>query len=329
MHLLQTVPVEPAFPPPGSPYRRFRIPGVVPLPSGGALLYYECRAGDSDWAATDLCMRRVFPDGTVGPRVLLAAGEGGTANNPVMIAEGGTAHFLYCLNYRRVFCRRSADGGGTWTPPVELTAQIEASLNGFFFSCIAVGPGHGLRLASGRLIAPVWMAYDRSDPHAHRPSVLSALYSDDGGARWRMGAVADPPGLKNPSESCLAELPDGSLLMNARNENPDRRRRLLLSADGGVSWSAPRTAENLPDPVCCAGLCRDGDTLLFTNCANEKARRDLTLKRLTPEGEILEALTVSQVGGYSDLCLLPGGRALVFFERDRALRLSFVALTET
>ena len=327
MRLINTVKIE-STPPAaesGKQYARCRIPGIVALADGVALIYYECRASDSDWAAIDIGMRRVAADGTVGKRVILADGRGRyTLNNPVMIADGDRIHFLFCENYRRVFYRRSDDCGDTWSEAQEITDQVGRALDGMFWNVIAVGPCHGVRLTSGRLIVPVWIAYNRDDPLAHHPSVISSLYSDDGGESWNLGEIVDTPELTDPSETCIAQLPDGRVLINIRNENADRRRRTMTSRDGGLRWTPPKIENDLPDPVCCAGICRCGENLLFTNCENEEHRTDLTAKLLSPEGEILDRLRVSDVGGYSDVCCLPDGKAYVFYERDRELCLSVI-----
>lgn len=309
----------------GADYFRCRIPGIVALENGDALLCCECRLSDSDWDAAAIGMRRVSPDGTVGSRMILA--RGAAVNNPVMIADGETVHFLHCTAYRRIFYRRSLDCGRTWSNPKEITAQLDACLNGYFFNAVAVGPCHGVRHASGRLIVPVWIAYNKDDPHAHHPSVIAALYSDDGGENWSLSEIIPTSGLCDPSETAIAELPDGRLMINIRNENADRRRRTMTSRDGGLHWEDLKTADALPDPVCCAGLCRRGEQLLFTNCESEQRRENLTVKLLDPDGSVLDSLLISEAGGYSDVCAFPGGGAIVFFERDRELCLARIDTT--
>ncbi len=311
---------------PAAPYLRCRIPGIIPLGTGEALIYYECRRDDSDWAAIDVGCRRVGADGSVGARVILADGRGRTTvNNPVMIAEGATVHFLYCENYKRVFYRRSPDAGRTWTAPREITGEIERGLGGFFWNVIAVGPGHGTVHACGRLLVPCWLAVNREDPFAHHPSVISMIYSDDGGETWDIAGIIDAGGLPDPNETCIAPLPDGRVLINVRSESPKKCRHTALSGDG-LHWSQLKAEPALPDPVCCAGLCRAGGDLLFSNCENTDRRADLTLKRLSPEGGIREKLYLSEPGGYSDVCALADGTALVFYEADRDLVLARVRL---
>ena len=298
-------------------YHRARIPGIVSLANGTLLLYYECRAG-GDWSAIDIgCQKSRDGGRSWSETEILVSGKGRNAmNNPVMIADGETVHFLYCENYKRLFCRRSDTGGETWSAPRELTGAIEAETEDLPWTVLAVGPGHGIRTRAGRLLAPMWFALNPADLFAHHPSLVRCLFSDDGGGSWRLGESIGADMAEDYSECCVAELPDGSLILNIRNEAPRKQRKTARSADGGQSWSAPVFAPELPDPTCCAGLCRCGNALLFSNCANALNRRDLTVKRIE-NGRIAEALTISKEGGYSDICFSETfNRAFVAFEDD-------------
>ncbi|MCR5040683.1 MAG: glycoside hydrolase [Clostridia bacterium] len=292
------------------------------LPDGTVLCCYECRLSDSDWSAAAVGLRRVFPGGTVGERLTIADGTGRNAvGNPVLFVSGRRVVFLYCENYKRVFCRASEDGGISFGEPREITYAVEKGLAGVFWSVIATGPGHGTALDSGRLIAPVWFASDPLDFFSHHPSRIACLYSDDGGVTWDLSPPIDTGGIKDPSECCLGETGEG-LMISIRNENESRRRFVSFSGDGGLTWSACRETD-LRDPVCCAGMCRAGNGLLFSNCDSETERRDLTLKRLGPDGNVLETLSVSASGGYSDVIYdTVRGAAYILFEHNRGLRLA-------
>lgn len=299
---------------------RVRIPGVAALDSGELLVYYECRAG-GDWSAIDIgCQRSADGGKTWSETRVLASGKGRNAmNNPVMIADGPTVHFLYCENYKRLFYRRSADAGLTWSEPEELTDQIDAAVGNLPWTVLAAGPGHGVRLSSGRLLVPVWFGVNANDMFSHHPSFSSVLLSDNGGEHWFLGGKLGEDMAEDFSECCAAELPDGRVLVNIRNEAPEKLRRTALSADGGETWTAPVFDERLPDPTCCAGLCRAGNALLFTNCASKTARENLTVKKIE-NGEITEQLLISETGGYSDICYDPARqRAFVAFENETSV----------
>ena len=76
------------------------------------------------------------------------------------------------------------DDGKTFTEPVEITSAFEAFRPSYDWKVLATGPGHGIRLSNGRLLVPVWLS-SGTGGHAHRPSVVSVVYSDDRGRTWR------------------------------------------------------------------------------------------------------------------------------------------------
>ena len=74
----------------------------------------------------------------------------------------------------------------------------------------------------------------RSLPRYHG---AHALLSDDGGRHWRLGFVdRNEDDTANANESAVAELPDGTLHLNARNHRGTGAARLVAwSADSGES----------------------------------------------------------------------------------------------
>lgn len=311
-------------------YRRIRIPGLVATENGGLLLYYECRSG-GDWSAIDVGLQRSDDGGNTWSETgILVSGKGRNAvNNPVMIADGNTVHFLYCENYKRLFYQKSADGGATWTAPRELTDGIDAEAPDLGWTVLATGPGHGIKLSSGRLLVPVWFAVNPDDMFSHHPSLVSVLYSDDGGGNWRLGGFLGEDMAEDYSECAAAEDADGTLILNIRNESPRKLRKTAASRDGGVTWSEPAFEPALPDPTCCAGLCRAGDSLLFSNCESRTERRRLTVKRIK-NGNIVAKTEISPEAGYSDIAFDPhAGRAFVAFENESAvIRIAVLSLNE-
>ena len=311
-------------------YLLYRIPGLVEAPNGDLLAYFECRMG-GDWSAIDVCMRRSADGGkTWSDQVLLASGHGRvTMNNPVMIVDGERIHLLYCEAYKRLYHRVSHDSGYTWSAPVELTEQVDAS-TGFFWSCLAPGPGHGIRTAAGRLIVPIWFAFNRLDTYSHHPSLVTTLFSDDGGKSWRVGAPLEGKEIPNPNESTLTELPDGRLLMNIRNESDRLLRATAISQDGGETFSPMELDPTLPDPVCQGSICRAGDGLLFVNCHSsvQKERNHLTIRYKKNTDAPWESLEISETGGYSDVCFSERRRrAYVLYECENCLYMNLAEVS--
>ena len=83
-----------------------------------------------------------------------------------------------------------------------------------------------------------------------------AIISDDGGQHWRAGGKvmmrpADSSGRGiQPDECTIAALPNGSLVLNARDEAGGDRRLIAFSHDGGESFTDLHQAADLPDPTC-------------------------------------------------------------------------------
>lgn len=328
-------------------YLTYRIPGMVTLGDGTVLAYAEARKdGAGDWADIDLVLRRSRDGGKAWtePAVLVDSGTQ-TVNNVVAIAGKGKreAHLIYCVNYARAYYRHSVDSGETFSEPVEITSAFEALRGKYNWNVIATGPGHGVRLKSGRLLVPVWLS---TGGRAHRPSVVSTLYSDDEGRNWKTGEIILGK-LVNPSETAAVELKDGRVMMNIRSESDALRRAVVYSADGVSGWTAPAFVPELKEPVCMASLLRHPRGLLvFANPANTDAealtkrgrssqRRNLTLHVSRDEARSWQPLQVidPDVSAYSDLTVGRKGNVLVLYEKGgrngnmyftQALRLEIV-----
>ncbi len=243
-------------------------------------------------------------------------------------------HALFCHDYARAFYMRSADDGETFGPPVEITPAFGAYRTEYDWNVIATGPGHGIQLANGRLLVPVWLS---SGGKSHRPSVASVIYSDDAGATWHRGDIVahTDERFRFPSEAVAVELAGGRVLLNMRTESDPRRRLVAVSPDGATGWSEPRFDPALLDPQCMASLIRhsrapeqDRDCVLFANpdtlertlpglWANAFDRKRLTVKLSCDECRTWPVSKVLEKGpsAYSDLAVDAGGDILCFYER--------------
>lgn len=322
-------------------YALYRIPGIVVTARGSVLVYAEARKGGAgDWGEIDLVLRRGADGGREwGPVVHLPKVDGPVAknpaavakklgkpgeityNNPVAVADrAGAVHFLFCVEYARCFYMRSDDDGRTFSKPVEVTGVFEEFRREYDWKVIATGPGHGIELRTGRLVVPVWLSTGTGG-HAHRPSAVSVIVSDDAGATWRRGALAavHSAELANPGETCAAELSDGRVMLNVRHETPSRGRAVVLGPDGAGGWAKPAFDDALFEPVCMAGLVRvPGGALVFSNPdSGSRERRNLTVRLSEDDGRTWRVKRVLEPGpsAYSDLAAAPGGGVLCFYER--------------
>ena len=335
----------------GGGYTLYRIPGLVVSGKGTLLAYTEARKSDrGDWGATDIVLRRSRDGGRTwlpqmgvasvdGPKtknpVALAqklAPEGDvTYNNPVAIVDrNGSIHFVFCLEYMRVFYMRSDDDGATFSKPVEITAAFERFRPEYDWKVLATGPGHGIQLKSGRLLIPIWLSTGTGG-HAHRPSITATIYSDDHGRTWKRGDIAIPntPEFVIPNETAAVETPDGRVMLNARSESAANRRILVYSKDGATGWSAPRFAEQLLDPICMASMIRVGNRILFSNPYNlgrgdnpgepgkPRDRRNVSVQVSYDNGATWPVRKSIEPGwsGYSDLASAADGTIYLLYER--------------
>ena len=117
---------------------------------------------------------------------------------------------------------------------------------------LGTGPGNAIQLTgaehAGRILVPVYYSHE-----AGGTGYLScaAIYSDDGGATWTLGAspndgrevlgsVVSSRDLADERaslyESVLVEGADGAVHVWARNQHPSGRVAHAVSRDGGVTW---------------------------------------------------------------------------------------------
>ena len=328
-------------------YAHYRIPGLVVTADGTLLAYCEARkAKGSDWGNIDVLLRRSTDGGRtwsparrvanppkVEPNPVAAkykrAATDVTINNPVAIPgrEPGVVHFLYCVEYARCFYTRSDDDGATFSDPVDITPTFDQFKRDYEWKVLATGPGHGIRLDSGRLLVPVWLS-TATGGHAHRPSCVSTIYSDDAGKTWSRGQiVANHPDPKNPSETAAVQLGDGRVMLNIRHESLGSGRGVSTSRDGATGWSPVRFDPVLPEPICMASLVRfppraGNDRparILFSNPHNpdSTARKNLTIKLSDDDGASWPVARTIDPGpsGYIDLAVAPDGTVFCLYER--------------
>ena len=321
----------------GGGYAAYRIPGLVAL-DRTVLAYCEARKHNAaDWGEIDILVRRSTDGGAtwdeprrpfrapvdarpnpVAPR---RPSGGLTFNNPVAIADGPTIHFLYCVECNRCFYARS-DDGVTFTPSVEITATFESFRPQYDWKVLATGPGHGVRLASGRLLVPAWLSTSAQGPH--RPSRVATIYSDDAGKTWKAGDIVPTPGLVNPSETAAAQVGD-DVVLNIRHEGEPHQRAVVRGRDGATGWEKVRFDPALPEPVCMGSLLAVGGRLLFSNPHNPdgRERKNLTVKLSLDGGATWPHARTLEPGpsAYSDLAAA-GDQFLCLYERRGTLTLA-------
>jgi sialidase-1 len=302
------------------------------------LAYAAARDEDlADYGDYDTVLRRSTDGGeTWGPMEVLVDAGKSTVDNCVMIVDRrrkGVVHHFYCVDYAHTYYRRGTDHGRTFSAPVEITEPFAAFATEYPFLIRATGPGHGIQLDDGRLIVPVWFSPSKSQ----FPSAVSVIYSDDHGDTWHRGDIVvrsgDPP--NHPMEGVVAQLSNGRVMMNIRNEAEGHRRAVSSSPNGATDWTVPKFDPNLREPICFGSLLAvprqiagvEG-LLLFSHPDNTVReveigpkhycdRKNVTVRLSLNDGADWVKSLVIEPGfsGYSDLCVGPDGTVYCLYER--------------
>jgi BNR/Asp-box repeat. len=295
-------------------YHTYRIPALITTPKGTLLAFCEGRKNSaSDTGNIDVLLRRSFDRGKTWSPVQTIADRGeDTIGNPTPVVDRKTGTIFLLLTGnpgatterqitetapqagRTVWITHSTDDGATWTAPREITAQVKLP----DWTWYATGPGNGIQLRSGRLVIPCdHNLRQNNERHSH------IIYSDDHGLTWKIGGIAED----KTNESAVAQLKDGTLLLNMRSYHGRNRRAVQRSRDGGLTWSRLRLDEALIEPVCQASLIAAGKRgLLFANPA-ATTRTHMTV-RLSRDGGAtwsVSRLLYEGPSAYSSLALLP------------------------
>lgn len=168
---------------------------------------------------------------------------------------------------------RSQDDGRTWSKPENLTRNLKKS----DWRLLAPSPTTGICLDDGTMVMPVQGRIETDDPFS------ALIISRDHGNTWTLskpatGAIA--------SESQVAQLSDGSLMLNMRTEQlvgslSEKYRSVYITNDLGETWSPHATNRNtIIESGCNASLLsvklnkenKKKQILLFANPHSQKSR---------------------------------------------------------
>ncbi|MVM33972.1 exo-alpha-sialidase [Spirosoma sp. HMF4905] len=342
-------------------YLCYRIPAIVKAPNGTLLAFAEGRRTDcGDFGDVDIVLRTSNDKGQSWSPIqavvdfgMMQAGNAAPvfdltdprfpAGRLFLLYNTGTASEADVrkgLAVREVWYKTSADGGQSWSEPINITTQVsrpnKPDMNPKYaftedWRSYANTPGHALQLQKGRYKGRIFVAANHSEGQPQpqfRDYRAHGFYSDDHGKTWKLSPTIPYPG---GNESTAAEMASGGLLLNARNQSGDVKNRLLAaSVNGGESWEPAVVANDLPDPVCQGSMIdyqpRSGQkVLLFSNANSQTSRTNLTIRVSKDEGKSWSAGKSIYAGSsaYSDLVIQQDSTIGVLYEKDKYTKISY------
>ena len=332
--------------------KAYRIPGLVTTPKGTLLAVYDVRYNNSkdlqehidsglsrstDGGRTWEKMRRPIAFGEQGGLPLAQNGAG----DPAILVDTETGEAIIASIWThgmgvatawwstvpgmspdytaQLVMSHSTDDGRTWGKPVSVTPQLKDSSWAFFFE----GPGRGITTSDGTLV----FASQYTDFDAGRTPHAGIIYSKDHGKTWQRHVAAKD----STTEAQVAELSDGTLMLNMR-DNRGRARSVATTTDLGRTWTEhPSSRKALREPVCMASLiavkAEDNvlgrHILLFSNPNTVRGRNHITLKASLDDGmtwnEIDQVLLDEDEGwGYSCLTMVDSETVGILYESSVA-----------
>lgn len=218
---------------------------------------------------------------------------------------------------------KSTDDGKTWSAPINITRQVKDST----WWLLAPAPGRGIITHDGTLVFPAEGRDEKGEAFS------TIIYSRDGGESWKCGR----PATYNTNECQVVELPDHSLMLNARHRANRRRkegngRAVAVTSDWGATWTQhPTSRKALIECACQASLhrheyVRNGEkkqVLIFSNPSDTDTRIRHTIKLSFDNGmtwpEKYWTLLDSEWGaGYSCLTSIDDETIGIFYEGSQA-----------
>ena len=334
-------------------YACYRIPAIIRTPNGSLLAFAEGRTnGCSDFGNVDIVLRTSNNNGVSwSPLKIVADFDTLQAGNPSPVVDRLDANFpvgriFLAFNtgiaseqetrkgngLREVWYTTSNNNGLTWSDPTNITTSVHRPLRpdidpAYNFAddwrSYAIAPGHAIQLTNdryaGRLLFPA--NHSEGDPLDRFDEYRShVFFSDDHGRTWQLGGSVDVP---SANEAIAAELDDGRVMLNIREQSGRERKRLVAtSSDGGATWENIHFDDALPGPVCQASILNvtlgDGrSALLFSNPASTERRERMTIRTSFDSGETWPIAHEIDAGpsAYSDLVGLADGQIGLLYER--------------
>ena len=342
-------------------HKSYRIPAIIRSPGGELLAFAEGRVnGSDDFGNIEIVLKRSLDLGkTWGPMTVIANNGKLQAGNPAPVVDlldprypKGRIFLFYNTGnksesevrngngIREIWYKTSTDNGNSWSEPVNITLQVhkpnQPGINQAYhfaedWRSYANTPGHALQYSSKPYLGRIYVAANHSEQNSKQPGgayFAHAYYSDNHGKSFMLSATVP---LAGSNESSAAELSNGALILNSRNQQGDIRERIVaISKNGGERWDTIYFDHQLPDPVCEGSILNIGrksgkELLAFCNPAERDDRNNLTLRISSDEGKTwFKSITIDNnpeqkklsYTAYSDIVSVGKSKIGILYEKN-------------
>ena len=352
-----------------SGYHTFRIPAIIRHASGSLLAFCEGRkANSSDFGDIDIVMKRSEDGGTTwGPLQVVVDRAESQAGNPAPVFDQldsrypkGRVLLFYNtgnqpentirkgIGMREVWYIASVDGGMSWQTPVNITAQVHHPAvlepTGVDWRSYANTPGHALQIIQGPYKGRIVIAANHSagaplprfkDYQAH------TFFTNDHAQSFSLGSNVS---FEGSNESMAAELANGGVLLNSRNQSGDVRARIISrSNNGGVNWDTTYYERSLIDPVNQGAVLtlgfKKGKAIIVSSHTQDSLRRNHLMLHISRNDgynweqvalvDATEAATPKDYTAYSDLVQITKHQLGILYERNQYKEIVFTKVQFT
>jgi len=238
---------------------------------------------------------------------------------------------------------KSTDDGVTWSQPINITSQIKDPA----WQLLLQGPGRGITMTDGTLVFPAQFKTNlgpKSLDGGQFTCHSTIVYSKDQGKTWQIGTGAK----SNTTESQVVQLPDGSLMLNMRDDRnrtdkgETNGRAVATTTDMGKTWTKHASSNSaLQEPNCMASIISTDleingkiqQVLFFSNPDSKTERSHMTIKAsldggLTWPKEYQTELN-SEVGyGYSCMSMVDNHTIGILYEGVKELYFQKIPVTD-
>lgn len=353
-------------------YKSYRIPAIIQLPKGDLLAFCEGRVdGAGDFGNIQIVMKRSHDNGKTWSAIQTVASNGTLqVSNPAPVfdtmdpdySDGRIFLFYNTGNvsepevlkgngFKQCWYVSSSDKGQSWSDPVEITKDVflanRPDIDSLYnhpedWRYYANTPGHAIQLQEGEHKGRIYVAANHSygDPQPNgKHYIAHGFYTDNHGKSFSLSNNIDYPG---SNESMAVELSDGTLMMNSRNQQGNKKARIVtLSHDGGTTWEKPTFDTTLIDPVCQGSIVALGEKngksiIAFCNNADTLNRNNLTLRISYDNGQNWSKSYLiygndslpekNDYSAYSDITLTNEGKVGILYEKDNYSKIVYTTI---